>query len=118
MYPNAGIVQAPSPSPFSTPFQPGIGFHNDGSKPRHHGRKTSNRGFEGPPGSYGLHGHGIIPKDRFEQAYYEKHPELLKKETGHYSGAIADSRNEWAMSSEDLNKIVRDTASRGAGLGT
>jgi hypothetical protein len=48
MYPNAGDVQAPSPSPFATPYAPGIGFHNDGSRPRHHGRKTSARG-EIPP---------------------------------------------------------------------
>lgn len=115
MYPNAGDVQAPSPAPFATPYAPGIGFHNDGSKPRHHGRRTSGRGFEGPPGSYGLHGHGVVPNDRFEKAYYEKHPELFKKETGQYHGD--GSRAEWAMSSEDLNKIVRDTASRGTGLG-
>jgi hypothetical protein len=44
MYPNAGDVQAPSPAPFATPYAPGIGFHNDGSKPRHHGRRTSARG--------------------------------------------------------------------------
>ncbi len=118
MYPDAGFVQAPSPSPFGSQFPTGIGFHNDGSKPpRHHGRKTSSRGFEGPPGSYGLHGHGIIPKDRFEQAYYEKYPDLLKKEAGHYSAAVGEGRAEWAMSSEDLNKIVRDTASRASGLG-
>lgn len=48
MYPNAGDVQAPSPAPFAAPYAPGIGFHNDGSKPRHHGRKTSARG-EIPP---------------------------------------------------------------------
>jgi hypothetical protein len=44
MYPNAGDVQAPSPAPFAAPYAPGIGFHNDGSKPRHHGRRTSARG--------------------------------------------------------------------------
>lgn len=44
MYPNAGDVQAPSPAPFAQPYTPGIGFHNDGSKPRHHGRRTSARG--------------------------------------------------------------------------
>jgi hypothetical protein len=115
MYPNAGDVQAPSPAPFATPYEKGIGFHNDGSRPRHHGRRTSARGSELPPGSYGLYGHGIIPNDRFEKLYYEKHPELLKKETGPYSGAV--ERGEWALSSDDLNKIVRETASRGAGLG-
>jgi hypothetical protein len=117
MYPNAGDVQAPSPAPFASPYEKGIAFHNDGSKPRHHGRRTSARGLDLPPGSYGLHGHGIIPNDRFEKLYYEKHPDLLKKETGHYSGALGDSRGEWALSSDDLNKIVRDTASRGAGVG-
>lgn len=117
MYPNAGDVQAPSPSPFAAPFTPGIGFHNDGSKARHHGRKTSGRGVEIPYDAYGKHGHGQIPHDRFEKAYYEKHPELLKKETGHYHGPFAEGRAEWAMSSEDLNKIVRETASRGSGLG-
>ncbi|ESZ94011.1 hypothetical protein SBOR_5589 [Sclerotinia borealis F-4128] len=117
MYPNAGDVQAPSPSPYSAPYAPGIGFHNDGSK-RHHERKISGRGGEVPPGSYGLHGHGIVPYDRFEKAYYEKHPELYKKETTSYHGPHGEGRAEWAMSSDDLNKIVRDTASRGAGLGT
>jgi hypothetical protein len=111
MYPNAGMVQAPSPSPQS-PYEPGIGFHNDGSRPRHQ-RQKSGRGFEGPPGSYGMHGHGIMSKDRFEQAYYEKHPELWKKELSAYG----EERNNWAMSSEDLNKIVRDTGHRGSGLG-
>ena len=117
MYPNAGDVQAPSPSPYQTAYPPGIGFHNDGSKPRHHTRKSSGRGTDIPFDAYGKHGHGQLPHDRFEKAYYEKHPELLKKETGHYHGPFAEDRPEWAMSSEDLNKIVRDTASRGAGLG-
>jgi len=48
MYPNAGDVQAPSPSPYSQPYAPGIGFHHD-SKPRHHGRRTSARGHDLPP---------------------------------------------------------------------
>ncbi|PQE25889.1 hypothetical protein CJF30_00000610 [Rutstroemia sp. NJR-2017a BBW] len=118
MYPNAGDVQAPSPSPHATPYSAGVGFHNDGSKPRHHERKTSSRGADIPPGSYGLHGHGVIPHDRFEKAYYEKHPELYKRETASYHGPLGEGRSEWAMSSDDLNRIVRDTASRGAGLGT
>ncbi|CZT43079.1 related to MUC1 Extracellular alpha-1,4-glucan glucosidase [Rhynchosporium secalis] len=114
MYPNAGDVQAPSPSPFAQPYAPGIGFHNDGSKPRNHGRKLSSRGHDIPPDAYGRYGHGVIPHDRFEKAYYEKHPELFKKELGQYG----EGRPEWAMSSDDLNKIVRDTASRGAGSGS
>jgi hypothetical protein len=117
MYPNAGDVQAPSPSPYNQQFPVGIGFHNDGSKIRHHGRKHSGKGFDVPPGAYGLHGHGLVQSDRFEKAYYEKHPELLKKETGHYIGVHGEGRGEWAMSTEDLNKIVRDTASRGSGPG-
>ncbi|KAF4637831.1 hypothetical protein G7Y89_g236 [Cudoniella acicularis] len=114
MYPNAGDVQAPSPAPFPQPYAPGVGFHNDGSKPRHHGRKLSARDNDMPLEAYGRHGHQVLPHDRFEKAYYEKRPELFKKELGQYG----EGRPEWAMSSEDLNKIVRDTASRGAGLGT
>ncbi|KAG0649783.1 hypothetical protein D0Z07_3517 [Hyphodiscus hymeniophilus] len=114
MYPNAGDVQAPSPAPIPQPYAPGIGFHNDGSRPRHHGRKTSARGNNDLPlEAYGKHGHGVLPHDRFEKAYYEKHPELIKKEIENYH-----ERPAWAMSSDDLNKIVRDTASRSSGLGT
>lgn len=113
MYPNAGDVQAPSPAPFAQPYAPGIGFHNDGSKPRQHNRRTSAREHEVPLEAYGRHGHQVLPQDRFEKAYYEKRPELFKKELGQYG----EGRPEWAMSSEDLNKIVRDTASRGSGLG-
>ncbi|CAG8961251.1 hypothetical protein HYFRA_00013307 [Hymenoscyphus fraxineus] len=114
MYPNAGDVQAPSPSPFPQPYAPGIGFHNDGSKPRNHSRKLSGNP-DVPLEAYGRHGHQILPHhhNHFEKAYYEKHPELFKKELGQYG----EGRPEWAMSSEDLNKIVRDTASRGTGLG-
>lgn len=103
MYPNAGDVQAPSPAPAAA----------EGLKGRHHARKTSGRGNL-PPGSYGLHGHGIAPQDKLEKAYYEKHPDLLKKEhvPHHY-----DRPNDFSMSRDDLNKIVRDTASRGSGLG-
>ncbi|KAK4454132.1 altered inheritance of mitochondria protein 21 [Podospora aff. communis PSN243] len=101
MYPNAGDVQAPSPAPTA-----------DSAKPRHHARKTSSRGNL-PPGSYGLHGHGVAPQDKLEKAYYEKHPDLLKKEiTPHHH----DRPNDFSMSKEDLNKIVRETASRGSGL--
>lgn len=60
----------------------------------------------------GKHGHGVLSHDRFEKAYYEKHPELIKKEIDQYHEKPA-----WAMSSDDLNKIVRDTASRGSALG-
>ncbi|KAI4272297.1 MAG: hypothetical protein L6R38_006660 [Xanthoria sp. 2 TBL-2021] len=119
MYPDAGDVQAPSPSPYSQNLPSGIGFHNDGSsRSRNQGRKSSAQLFHGPPGSYGMHGHGSIPADNFEKAWYDKHPEALEREEhGQYGPAIG-TRPEWALSSEDLNKLVRDTASRGAGFGT
>jgi hypothetical protein len=111
MYPNAGDVQAPSPGP------PSWSAPDAGKAPAsRHVRKRSSRGFNDlPPGSYGLHGHGVATSDKLEKAYYEKHPELLQKEVYKYSH---DRPNDFSMSSEDLNKIVRDTASRGAGLGT
>lgn len=120
MYPNAGDVQAPSPSPFPQTVPSGIGFHNQGSKPRHHGRTRSGREvFHGPPGSYGLHGHGSATNaDQFEKAWYDKHPEAAEREGhGQYGPGIIGGRGEFALSSEDLNKIVRDTANRGSGFG-
>ncbi|KAL9003598.1 MAG: hypothetical protein Q9188_003549 [Gyalolechia gomerana] len=118
MCPDAGDVQAPSPSPFSQNFPAGIGFHNDGStRSRNQGRRSSAL-FHGPPGSYGMHGHGTVPADHFEKAWYDKHPEALEREEhGQYGPAIG-ARPEWALSSEELNKLVRDSASRGAGFGT
>ncbi|KAK4141104.1 altered inheritance of mitochondria protein 21 [Dichotomopilus funicola] len=104
MYKNAGDVQAPSPAP------PG----SEGGKGKHHTRRRSGHANL-PPGSYGLHGHNVVPQDKLEKAYYEKHPDLLKKEhlPHHY-----DRPNDFSMSRDDLNKIVRDTASRGSGLAT
>ncbi|KAG5925957.1 hypothetical protein E4U42_003786 [Claviceps africana] len=92
-----GDVQAPSPGPGQENFK------------REHVRMHSSRSL--PPGSYGLHGHGVAPQDKLEKAYYEKHPEALKREqhTPHH-----DRQNDFAMSSTDLNKLVRDTASRQA----
>ena len=117
MYPDAGDVQAPSPSPFAQNFPSGIGFHNDGStRSRNSGRRSSAL-FHGPPGSYGMHGHGSIPADQFEKAWYDKHPDALEREEhGQYGPAIG-TRPEWALSSEELNKLVRDSAGRGAGFG-
>lgn len=119
MYPDAGDVQAPSPSPFSQNFPAGIGYHNDGSsRSRNQGRRSSALLFHGPPGSYGMHGHGTVPADHFEKAWYDKHPEALEREEhGQYGPAIG-TRPEWALSSEELNKLVRDSASRGSGFGT
>ncbi|KAK6850811.1 hypothetical protein PG987_000445 [Apiospora arundinis] len=106
----AGDVQAPSPAP-------SVALSEATGKPKNHSRKHSGRtGFDSvPPGSYGLHGHGVIPADKFEKAYYEKHPELHKKEIYNH---LHDRAHDFSMSSEELNKIVRDTASRGAGFGT
>ncbi|KAI9850285.1 MAG: hypothetical protein M1838_005927 [Thelocarpon superellum] len=120
MYPNAGDVQAPSPSPFGSAPSTGIGYHSDGQlrAGRHHRRLRSGQ-EQLPPGSYGLHGHGTPVQDRFEKAWYEKHPEALEREEhGEYGPGIGGGRGEWALSSDDLNKIVRETAHRGAGLGT
>lgn len=116
MYPNAGDVQAPSPSPYHHQNSTGIGFFNDGSKPGKDGRRKSAAGFHGPSGSYGLHGHGMVGQDKFEQAWYQKHPEELKKEEqGAYGPAAALSRAEWALSKEQLNKLVRGQAEGGFG---
>lgn len=113
--PTLGDVQAPSPAPFSH----GADHHGPGKK-RHHSRTKSGREVFLPPGSYGLHGHGMHSHDRFDKDWYAKHPDqLVHEETighGHYS-AIGSGRGEWALSSDDLNKIVRETASRGAGFG-
>lgn len=112
LYPNAGDVQAPTPSPYdSKPHTAGVGFFNDGSlapKPRKHERTKSGREiFTGPPGSYGLHGHGLTGRDQFERAWYEKHPEEQERESqGAYGPAIADNRKDWALSSDQLNRLV------------
>ncbi|KAF7589467.1 hypothetical protein BBP40_004265 [Aspergillus hancockii] len=112
MYPNAGDVQAPSPSPYlSEPTGQRSG--------RNHNRTRSGREASLPPGSYGLHGHGVQPNDRFEKAWYEKHPEeYVKEEQGQYGPGVGSPRPDWALSSDDLNKIVRGSAVTGSGLGT
>ena len=113
MHPDAGDVQAPSPSPFQQQFPAGIGFHNSGvaKPPKHHRRTPSGREVL-PPGSYGLHGHGMQAGDQLEQHWYAKHPEALDQENGEYAAGIGGARGEWALSSDDLNKLVRDTASK------
>ena len=121
MHPDAGDVQAPSPSLFSANAPSGVGLYNDGTYKtgRHHSRTHSGREvFRGPPGSYGMHGHGVPHNDHFEKAWYDKHPDALgREEGGQYGSGIGGGRGEWALSSEDLNKIVRDTARRGSSLG-
>ena len=113
MYPDAGDVQAPSPSPYQQAFPLGIGFHNAGQKaPRHHRRTPSGREIL-PPGSYGMHGHGVPASDQFEKSWYEKHPDALEREEhGEYGPGIGGGRGEWALSSDDLNKLVRETSSK------
>lgn len=101
MYPNAGDVQAPSPSPYLDQ-----GSHRTG---RNHNRSRSGRDSSLPPGSYGLHGHGVQHADKFEKAWYEKHPDELVKEEGQYGPGVGTPRPDWAMSRDDLNKIVRSS---------
>ncbi|KAL0265131.1 hypothetical protein SLS55_001090 [Diplodia seriata] len=118
MYPNAGDVQAPTPSNSSSMPATGVGFFNSGGQ-RHHARtKSGHEIFHGPPGSYGLHGHGVKPQDEFERQWYAKHPHDAAREAqGEYGPAIRVNRKEWALSSDELNKIVQDTAAKGVGMG-
>ncbi|KAF2865848.1 altered inheritance of mitochondria protein 21, partial [Massariosphaeria phaeospora] len=122
MYPNAGDVQAPTPSPFETAVPTGVGFFNKGGHTpgRHHGRTKSGREvFHGPPGSYGLHGHGVIPKDEFGQKWYAKHPEdLAREKAGEYGPHIQENRKEYHWHGEKLEKLVHDANAKGIGLGT
>ncbi|KAG6361591.1 hypothetical protein INS49_009818 [Diaporthe citri] len=99
LLPHAGDVQAPSPAPGADTIKA-------------HKRKVSSRGV--PPGSYGLHGHNVAPQDKLEKEYYNKHPELLKLEHHPYQ---ADRPTDFALSSEQLNKLVRETESTGQGVG-
>lgn len=110
MYPNAGDVQAPSPSPYLDQ-----GSHRTG---RNHNRSRSGRDSSLPPGSYGLHGHGVQHADKFEKAWYEKHPDELVKEEGQYGPGVGTPRPDWAMSRDDLNKIVRSSEPTPPGNGT
>ncbi|KAH8196481.1 hypothetical protein TruAng_009345 [Truncatella angustata] len=108
---HAGDAQAPTPAPGAS-ATPEIG--RPGS--RHHTRRTSGRSQFGhlPSDSYGLHGHGVENNDKLEKAYYEKHPEAKKFDL--YNHHLRDRVKDYSMSSEDLNKLVRD--SDGAGFGT
>jgi len=114
--PLLGDVQAPSPAPFASTLTPTHTGHNGELKRRHSRTKSGIEVFL-PPGSYGLHGHGVSPQDKFEKDWYAKHPEQLQHEEGCGHGvyeSIGSGRGNYAMSSDDLNKIVHDTASRGA----
>ena len=114
LYPNAGDVQAPTPAPGSASFPPG-----ELSRPATtEGHRRSAHGFHGPPGSYGLHGHGVVPNDKFEKAWYEKHPEeLAKEEEGAHHPAAHDEKPAWALSSDELNKLVHESGRAISGMG-
>ncbi|KAH7078028.1 hypothetical protein BKA63DRAFT_277286 [Paraphoma chrysanthemicola] len=120
MFRNAGDVQAPSPAPFAqTQGSGGVGFHN---KPggRHHGRTKSGREiFHGPPGSYGMHGHGKISQDDFEKKWYEKHPEDLRREkAGEYGPHIQENRKDYHWRADNLEQLIHGAGEKGVGLGT
>lgn len=118
MFRNAGDVQAPSPSPYAQqPGTQGVGFHQKAGG-RHHGRTKSGREiFHGPPGSYGMHGHGKISTDDFEQKWYEKHPEDLKREkAGEYGPHIQENRKDYHWRADNLEKLVH-TRSQDVGMG-
>jgi hypothetical protein len=108
MFRNAGDVQAPTPSPYEQQgVSTGIGFHHK-SGSRNHGRTKSGREiFHGPPGSYGMHGHGKISSDEFEKKWYEKHPDDLKREkAGEYGPHIQENRKDYHWRADDLGKLV------------
>ncbi|QVM08451.1 hypothetical protein D8B26_003141 [Coccidioides posadasii str. Silveira] len=113
MIPNAGYVQAPSPAPLGANNEP---LSSESSVSQRQGRQQArNRsGLEWlPPSSYGLHGHGVHMNDKFEKAWYDEHPEeLTREEQTHYGPGNGSPRPEWAMSSEDLNKIVKLSAQK------
>jgi hypothetical protein len=117
MFRNAGDVQAPSPAPSAPPGSSGVGFHNKTSG-RHHGRTKSGREiFHGPPGSYGMHGHGKISQDDFEKKWYEKHPDDFQREkAGEYGPHIQENRKDYHWRSENLEQLVHGPGGIGLGM--
>lgn len=117
--PLLGDVQAPSPAPVGmSPHHTGHSPH-EGRQKRHHRTKSGREVFV-PSDSYGLHGHGMQPSGNLERDWYSKHPGELKQEevAGHgVYESIYSGRSAFALSSDDLNKIVRNTVSRGSGFG-
>ncbi|KAI5286284.1 hypothetical protein KEM54_006909 [Ascosphaera aggregata] len=90
MYPGAGEVQAPTP-------------RSDSARPKASGE------FPRPPDSYGLHSHDIEPTSKLEKEWYQKHPEAQERKEK-VSKAMHGPRPENALSSDALNKLVRETA--------
>lgn len=111
--PNAGDAQAPSPAPTQSQFAPGIGFYNDGSR-AHHRRRSSRKEF-GPPGSYGMHGHGEEPSTQFEREWVKKHPEQAAVEGYNYH---VPARPVTALTSAELNRLVNQSDDAGMGMKT
>lgn len=110
--PLLGDVQAPTPQ--------GLSPQATGESTRKHNRRKSGFADVLPPDTYGLHGHGVLSNDKFERDWYAKHPDQLEHEEGHGHGVyegIGSGRGAYALSSDELNNIVRTTASRGAGFG-
>jgi hypothetical protein len=123
MYPNAGDVQAPTPSQYENAISTGVGFFNktpaSGASRNHSRTKSGREVFHGPPGSYGLHGHGKVGNDEFERDWYAKHPEDHKREkAGEYGPHIQENRKDYNWDSHKLDKLVREARAHGAGLGT
>ncbi|KAF2852870.1 hypothetical protein T440DRAFT_516166 [Plenodomus tracheiphilus IPT5] len=118
MFRGAGDVQAPSPAPYAQQPSSGAAFQQKAGG-RHHGRTKSGREiFHGPPGSYGMHGHGVISKDEFEQKWYERHPEDLKREkAGEYGPHIQENRKDYHWRADNLEKLVH-TRGQDIGMGT
>ncbi|EGD94983.1 hypothetical protein TESG_02478 [Trichophyton tonsurans CBS 112818] len=58
------------------------------------------------------HGHetGSEEDDPFEKSWYQKHPkELALEEQAFHASGVGSPRPDWAMSSEDLNRIVKSS---------
>jgi hypothetical protein len=119
LYPNAGDVQAPTPSSSVPPPSTGIGFFNKGDQPKqkNHSRTKSGREvFNGPPGSYGLRGHGVS-HDPLEKAWYDKHPDAKAQEDkGEYGPKIPLDRQEYHLSSAELNQLIKIRAAEQKGM--
>jgi hypothetical protein len=56
-----------------------------------------------------------VPHDKLEKAYYQKHPEAFEREQ---HTPRHERKNDFAMSSSDLNKLVRASAHHHARTGT
>jgi hypothetical protein len=118
LYPNAGDVQAPTPSSSVPPPATGIGFFNKGDQPKNHSRTKSGREvFNGPPGSYGLRGHGVSTVDPLERAWYNKHPDAKAQEDkGEYGPKIPLDRQEYHLTSAELNTLIKTKSADPKGM--